>query len=215
MELALSNATNVVTLNLKECEPFDGSISGRSLIHAANQDKFSTLTHLVLQRTHIGDETARKILDGTKCLEHLDLLDSGLTDYIAPSIRQSAGLSLRYLRFSNQYWSEEQVESILESCRNLKCVTVTKLTYHERQMRELLQRKWANIQEIRLYFEDYGSSYSDDRYMRSLIKTMEPLQVTSPYLCLCVTVAVEKETRTLLKALNVAVCESFCTWEKD
>ena len=82
-------------------------------------------------------------------------------------------------------------------------------------MRELLQRKWANIQEIRLYFEDYGSSYSDDRYMRSLIKTMEPLQVTSPYLCLCVTVAVEKETRTLLKALNVAVCESFCTWEKD
>lgn len=69
--------------------------SGRSLIHAASQGKFSRLTHLVLQRTSIGDDTARKILDATKCLEHLDLLDSGLTD-IAPSIIQSADLSLRF-----------------------------------------------------------------------------------------------------------------------
>ena len=216
LDLALSNATKVFSLNLKQCLHMEAYFSGRlSLIHAASQGKFSKLTHLVLQRTSIGDDTARKILDGTKCLEHLDLLDSGLTDNIAPSIIQSADLSLRYLRFPSQKWREDQVESILHRCRNLKCVTITHLTYYERQIKSLLQRKWTNIQEIRLYFEDDGRGYSDDRYMRSLIKTMGPLQVTSPYLCLCVTVLVKKETKTLLKTLNVAICESSCTWDKD
>ena len=107
-------------------------------------------------------------------MEHLDLLNTSHGENVAISIAKFTFRSLHFLRFPDEtYWSREKVDTILDSCSDLECISITKRMFTVNQMQALLYRKkWRNIKKIVLH-AGYEDTISNEDYILRLVENID------------------------------------------
>lgn len=205
LDVALSYATNVVSLRLDYCDPIATQLSGRSLIQASRNGKLKKLKLLSLVCTTLSDETMNNILEGTQTVEYLDLNVTLYGETVANSIATFTSHSLRYMRFPERFWRRQPLENILDSCHVLECFSISIEMFSWYLMEALLcKKKWSNIKKVIIHPRS-DDRKTEDYYLLRAAKNIAPIK-SNLVVCLCA-IPVKGYTKAILRNLKVNVCD--------
>ena len=198
----LTHATHVFSLNLSRTRCSDVRI-----VYA--EGKLTTLRRLCVAESEISAATVKLILEGTSCLQELDMTYTMITDDVCEAISNFSSHSLKVLHLPYHLvypvWSQSRILLMLDSLKKLVTLGVTGDMVSVQSIGGMLNRtKLKKLSKLRL-------TEVKKTYLINVARTIHSHRI-SVELCVCRCPDLKESTTELMKSLNVSLC-SKCKFD--